>query len=388
MKTRFLAGLSILVFFLGLTAFAQTHDEKKTIAVGQPKTRWNRSSACRGYAPSYADTIADSLRSRLVETGAYNVVSRDQMEKLLKEHEMSMQGLMDPNQAKALGQFLQADYLMGVKLLCHPKHVEMNVNLVDVETTQIVWAKTYEMRNLTKVRRAMNDMAKLMKKFARDGSMGVSTGPFNLVDSKAFHDATKYIVERIRHTIPQASGTIEEVNVYGEELKVKIRHSGYKPWAGLKLKVTRNEEELGWVFLKKKGRGILEAGTWDDMSSFEEGDRLSSEDFEPNVAIGYIEDVDEGQDELVDAFRQRMLEIMEQADGIEAADGRKINRVLQRMGKRVRKKDLAKLHKAGVDLLVVGRFLGENQNRRLDFEVLSTFDGKEVIAIKRDRIGL
>jgi 3-keto-L-gulonate-6-phosphate decarboxylase len=59
-----------------------------------------------------------------------------------------------------------------------------------------------------------------------------------------------------------------------------------------------------------------------------------------------------------------------------------------RIGKEVNKKDLESLHKAGVDLMIVGRFLGKAKNRRVELEVISTFDGKKVIDIKRDRIGL
>ena len=77
-------GLSVLVIALtlGLAGFAQA--EKKKIVVGDPKTKWARSSACRGYEPTYADTIARSLRSKIVQTGLYRVVSREQLKKVLR----------------------------------------------------------------------------------------------------------------------------------------------------------------------------------------------------------------------------------------------------------------------------------------------------------------
>ncbi len=389
-KLAFRSLIVALALGLAFGAWAKDKKDKKVIAIGKPTTDWRSSGACRGYAPTYANSLAKSLRSRIAETGVFRVVSRRQMGKILKEHEMAMTGITDPDRVKELGKLLQADFLMGVDLICHTKTVEMNVSLWDTETGESAWTKVYEMKNLNKTSRALKDVAKLMKKYGKTGSFGDSTRHelFQIVDSKAFHDSTEYIVDRIRYTIPRARGTVEEINVYGETLKVKISYGGFKPWAGLKLKVTRDDEELGWVFLKKKGRGVIEAGTNDDMSTFEEGDQISSQDFEPKVAIGFIEDVDEGQDEMVGKFKERMYEIMQEAEGVEAAEGKKIEKILQRMGTKTRKKDLAKLHKAGVDLLIVGRFLGENGQRRLDFEVLSTYDGKRVIDIKRDRIGL
>jgi hypothetical protein len=311
------------------------------------------------------------------------------MRKILKEHEMAMTGLMDPENAKSLGNFTQAELVMSVEFICLGDVIQLNINTYDIETTEPVYSKVYEMRDMRKTSRALRDITKAMKKFAKTGKLSEGgNNIWQLVDSKAFYDATEYLVARIRHAVPKAYGEIEDVNTYADSVKVNIKYSGYKPWAGLKLKVTRDDEELGWVYLKKKGRGVIEAGTNDDMSSFEEGDRVSSEDFEPVVAFGFIEDVDDGRDDMVDKFKERTYEIFGELDGINPAEGKKVMKILNRMGDKAKKKDLAKLHRAGVDLLIVGRFLGPSGKRRLDFEAISTFDGKRVIEIKRDRTGM
>ena len=152
----------------------------------------------------------------------------------------------------------------------------------------------------------------------------------------------------------------------------------------------RDDEDIGWLYIKKSKskRGEFEAGTDGEISAFEEGDQVTSEEFEPKVALGYIEDEDMDNEKLVDMFKERLLEVFEELDGVEPASGSKIDKILDRMGKKKSKKYLAKLRKRGVDLLIVGRLSGENGRRRLDFEVLSTLDGKRVIKIKRDGIGL
>jgi len=377
-------GLSVLVIVLtlGFAAVVQA-GEKKKIVVGDPKTKWARSSACRGYEPTYADTISRSLRTRLVQTGAFRVVSREQLKKVLREHEMSMTGLSDPTTAKMLGGFLQADLVMATEVLCHPNHVEFTVSLIDVETAEIVFSKAYEMRNLKKTRRALKDIAKIMKKYAKTGEIGDAgkTEAMMLINSKALHDASETIIEVLERSVPNVRATVKDVNVYAETIKVRVRGRG---WAGMKLKVVRDDEEIGWLYLKKKGSGELEAGTTGEMSAFEEGDVGTSEEFNPKVAVGYIEDEDEDNEKMVDMFREGLLKEMSEADRIEPADDRKVEKIIDRMGNKTKKKYLEKLFKKGVDLLITGRFSGEAGNRRIDFEVLSTFDGKRVTKIKYD----
>jgi curli biogenesis system outer membrane secretion channel CsgG len=376
-------GLSVLVFALtlGLATLAQA--EKKKIVVGDPKTKWAKSSACRGYEPTYADTIARSLRSKIVQTGAYRVVSREQMKKVLREHEMSMTGLSDPTTAKMLGGFIQADLVMATEVLCHPNHVEFIVSMVDVETAEIVFSKAYEMRNLKKTSKAMKDIVKILKKYAKTGEIGDAgkSEAMMMIDSKALHDASETIIARIEHEIPTIRAEVKDVNVYADTIKVRVRGRG---WAGMKLKVVRDDEEIGWLYLKKKGSGEIEAGTTGEMSSFEEGDVGTSEDFHPKVAVGYIEDEDEENEKMVDMFREGLLKEMSAADRLEPAADRKIEKIIARMGNKTKKKYLEKLFKKGVDLLIVGRFSGEAGNRRIDFEVLSTFSGKRVTKIKYD----
>ncbi|MFC1655092.1 hypothetical protein ACFL2F_04730, partial [Myxococcota bacterium] len=96
------------------------------------------------------------------------------------------------------------------------------------------------------------------------------------------------------------------------------------------------------------------------------------------------EDEDEENEKMVDMFRDGLLKEMSEADRIEPVDDGKVEKIITRMGSKTKKKSLEKLFKKGVDLLITGRFSGEAGNRRIDFEVLSTFDGKRVTKIKYD----
>jgi curli biogenesis system outer membrane secretion channel CsgG len=382
---RFLA-LCLLAGFV-LAAGTVSAQDKKTIVVGDPKTQWAGGKACAGYAPDYANTIASSLRSRIIETGAFKVVSREQMQKILREHEMPMTGLSDPSKAKILGQFLQADLIMATEVLCHPTSVEFIVQLVDVETAEIIYSKTYEMQDLQKVSRALKDLADLLKKYAKTGAIGESAGKTEkmmMIDSKALHDASSVIIKVISMSVPHARVKVSEVNAYDEEGGLKVKMMGGKGWAGLKFLVKRGGEEIGWLYLKESGSGELKAGATGEISSFEEGDVGSSEEFKPRVAVGFIEDEDEDDQGMIELFRKGLLEELDKAESVEAADDGSVAKLLERMGSKPQKKDLARLFEKGVDLVITGRFSGPRGSRRIDFDVLSTFDGKRVTQVKYD----
>ena len=102
------------------------------------------------------------------------------------------------------------------------------------------------------------------------------------------------------------------------------------------------------------------------------------------MAVGFIEDEDEANDKMVEMFTEGLQKELKQADRIELADDSDTEKALQKMGKNVDKKSLEKLFQKGLDLVITGRFSGGQGNRRIDFEVISAFDGKRVTKIKFD----
>ncbi len=376
-----------MIVGLGSAISAADRNQKKRIAVGDFRTDGTQARACQGYASNHGDALAASLRTRLVETGAFSVLSREQINKVMREHDMAMSGLADASSAKILGQFLQADLLMGGDLLCHPGTVEFNVNLIDIETTEIVWAHNYNMKDLSKINRMLKDIANLMADYAKTGNIGKSAGTTEdlmLVDSKVLHAATQMIIADISRSIPAASARIEEVNAYGKSITVKISGAAKKVWPGMRMKVVRDGEDVGWIFLKNTGSGIVEAGTIEDLSVFEEGDRATTEDYKPKVAIGDIADKDEDNEKLVEMFKNNLLKELSESDKLEPAFGRDVEDIIDTMGENTDKKELEKLYQKGVDLVITGRFLGGNGDRRIDFEVLSAYDGKRVMKLSGD----
>jgi hypothetical protein len=137
-----LIGLSIIFFSSAALA------GKKSIVLGDTKTKWASSSACTGYAPSYADTIAKSLLAKIAESKSFSVISRDKF-KTSK----------------------QADYVLTVQVLCHTNSVELVVMLVDVETAEIAWSKMSEFDNVRKIKSGLGEIVRLLSAYAKSGKL-------------------------------------------------------------------------------------------------------------------------------------------------------------------------------------------------------------------------
>jgi len=60
--------------------------------------------------------VADMLTTALVKSGAFDVIERVQLDAVLKEHNLSEQGVLDPATAVKVGQILGVDYLLGGKI--------------------------------------------------------------------------------------------------------------------------------------------------------------------------------------------------------------------------------------------------------------------------------
>ena len=157
--------VSVLVG-LGSTIVAADKTQKKRIAVGDFKTDGTQGRACQGHPSNYGDALAANLRTRLVETKAFSVLSREQINKVMREHDMVMGGLAD----------------------------------------------------------------------AKKGKIGKSAGvteDLMLIDSKVLHAATQMVIADISRSLPTASAQIEEVNAYGDTIKVKISGAVKKASPGL-----------------------------------------------------------------------------------------------------------------------------------------------------------
>ncbi len=60
--------------------------------------------------------VSDMLISALVQTGVFDVIERTQLQRLLEEHQLAKEGLLDPSTAAKAGKILGVDFILGGKL--------------------------------------------------------------------------------------------------------------------------------------------------------------------------------------------------------------------------------------------------------------------------------
>ncbi|MBL7074471.1 hypothetical protein ISS37_04440 [candidate division KSB1 bacterium] len=65
-----------------------------------------------GVDPSVGFGVAEKLTAKLVENGFYDVIERRKLEEILKEHKLSLSGVVDQFQAQDIGELVGADALV------------------------------------------------------------------------------------------------------------------------------------------------------------------------------------------------------------------------------------------------------------------------------------
>jgi TolB-like protein len=85
--------------------------------------------------------LAEDLSVALVNSGkGFAVMDRENMKFLLKEHELTASGLVDPNKIKELGKFAQVDAIVLGNVTVLSEVLSVTVKVVSVETTQVLAA--------------------------------------------------------------------------------------------------------------------------------------------------------------------------------------------------------------------------------------------------------
>ncbi|MDA1190962.1 MAG: hypothetical protein O3A46_04675 [Candidatus Poribacteria bacterium] len=70
----------------------------------------------RTAATRLGTVVSEMLISALVEEGNFDVIERTQLEEILKEHDLTQQGLLDPETSVKAGKILGVDLILGGKL--------------------------------------------------------------------------------------------------------------------------------------------------------------------------------------------------------------------------------------------------------------------------------
>ena len=150
MRAKIIIGF-ILVFILSVF----TAGAKESIAVLNFKNY--------GVSKDKVELIRQYLESNLVESKRYSVVERRDLEKVVKEYELSQSGLSESSSAVEVGKLLNATkIIMGSVTKYSTKYIDyvILVKVVSVVTGEIIFSKTFEIRKNESIKTVVDKISK------------------------------------------------------------------------------------------------------------------------------------------------------------------------------------------------------------------------------------
>jgi len=384
MRERSVAALAIAAaLIMGTTAASA--QEKKTVAVlefGSPNDH-NLGLMGRNAQPTFI--------TELVKSGKVKVVDEKRAEDAIKRFERGQSGLMDPKKVKQIGKFLNADYVVAGTLSFTGDTFTMTVHVTNVETLELEMADDVDFREIDKFRVAVRTSAKKIAGLVSgEGAVKGKHEAFLNMDARHFYDTAEAMIGALNGLgMWRYEGEIDEEDSDAKTVHVKLRTGSPRP--GMPLAVFEegmgeNDKPIGVVYVTEpddKGNGFV--AKWiaeKDKSKKKKGDfglgnRVSNAKYRYRIAIGLLEDEAEDNADLVEMFRDKLMEKLDENKTFKGMGGGDILSLTNDLGKGGdREKNLEKLHKLGVDFIVEGKFIGSPGRRRADFKVISTCSGE------------
>ncbi len=99
--------------------------------------------------------IAEELTTRLFKTKKFDVVERSMLEKILKEQQLSLTGLLDEESAKQLGKILGVDAICSGTITDLSNTIKINARLVSTETGSLFSVASIEVKKDPSVNKLM-----------------------------------------------------------------------------------------------------------------------------------------------------------------------------------------------------------------------------------------
>lgn len=81
--------------------------------------------------------LSEKLITKLFLTGSFQVIERNQLEKVMSEHKLNLSGTVDPASAKRLGKILGVDAIATGTITDMGQNLDVNARLIDTETASI-----------------------------------------------------------------------------------------------------------------------------------------------------------------------------------------------------------------------------------------------------------
>lgn len=380
-----LLATSLLLLAVAAPTAARA-DEKKVVAVlpfGSPN---DHSLGKMG------DNAQPTFITELVKSKKVRVVDEKRIDDGVKRFARDMTGIMDQAKIKQIGKFLKADYVVAGNIAYTGDAFTMTVHVTNVETLELEMAEDVDFREVEKMRVAVRTSAKKIADLISGGSSAAGKHEaFLNIDARHFYDTAEACIDALKGLDAwRYEGEIDSEEPDAKTVHVKMKTG--RPKAGMPLQVFEeglgeNDKGIGVVYVvepDEKGAGFV--ARWikeKDKTKKKKGDfglgaRVSNARYKYRIALGKFDDEAEDNVQLVEMFKDKLIEKMEESSQFIAKTESEVARAAVDLGRgSARKEKLEELHKSGVDFVIEGKFIGSPGSRRADFKVISAATGEE-----------
>ncbi len=91
-----------------------------------------------GVVTNFGRLLSEELITKLFSTGNYEVIERLLLNKIIAEHKLQFQGIVDPKSAKELGKILGVDAIVSGTIADLGKSFRVNARVISTETGQVL----------------------------------------------------------------------------------------------------------------------------------------------------------------------------------------------------------------------------------------------------------
>ncbi len=115
------------------------------------------------------ELISETFTSALVNSHSFKIIEREQLDKVVKEMEMSQTGFIDATDAVEIGKMLHADAIITGSVALLGGQIQLNARIIEIESAYVISADTkttrYTLENINKIVNEIVD--KLSRKLSK-----------------------------------------------------------------------------------------------------------------------------------------------------------------------------------------------------------------------------
>jgi len=251
MKRKLAASLGLILLVLFLTTLFPSDSWSASGKTRLAVVDFEQKASQEFQGKQMGEIIAEWLITSLVNTGRFEVVERAQLQKIMKEQQLGMTGMINQETVAKVGELLGVKVIITGSVIQIGNTYEVNARLISVEDGSILSAERIRGAGLEGIERMMDSLADSIKKnFPLEGYVVMVSGKRAMIDlgrTNGVEPGMRFVAMRkgtpVRHPI---TGKM----LAGEDIKIG------------EMVIQAVEREASWAeIVQEEGGARISAGT-------------------------------------------------------------------------------------------------------------------------------